>query len=238
MTSEVGAERSGSDPDAQIALTTLPITKRAVVTTLKKRGDTTVEALAEQLGMTVSGVRQQLMVLERDGFVTFSELREGPGRPRHLYRLTPAAHGLFPKSYADLTNELLDYVDDADPELVARIFERRRERRIAGALERMVGLDYDEKIAELTRILDEDGYLADLERIDDGSYIVTERNCAIFGVALRYGQACGSELDFIRRVLPDANVERIAHMVAGAHNCSYRIQPAPNRLLSAADSDV
>jgi DeoR family suf operon transcriptional repressor len=225
MTSEVGAARPEPAEGAPIALTTLPITKRAVVTTLKKRGDIAAEALAEQLGMTVSGVRQQLMALERDGFVTHREVRAGPGRPRHVYRLTPSAHGLFPKAYADLTNELLDYVGDADPELVAHVFERRRERRIAGALERMEGLDFDKKIAELTRILDEDGYLADLERNDDGSYIVTERNCAIFGVALRYGQACGSELDFIRRVLPDAQVERIAHMIAGAHNCSYRIEP-------------
>jgi DeoR family transcriptional regulator, suf operon transcriptional repressor len=40
---------------------------------------------------------------------------------------------------------------------------------------------------------------------------------------MKYGQACGSELDFIRKVLTEATVERIAHMVAGAHNCSYRI---------------
>jgi DeoR family suf operon transcriptional repressor len=228
MNSEAEAARrdsAGGAANAQIALTTLPITKRALVNTLKKRGDMTVEALAEHLEMTVSGVRQQLMALERDGFVTYSEVRDGPGRPRHVYRLTRAAHGLFPKAYADLTNELLEYVEDTDPELVAHLFERRRERRIMGALERMEALDFDAKIAELTRILDEDGYLADFEQRDDGSYIVTERNCAIFGVALQYGQACGSELDFIRRVLADAKVERIAHMVAGAHNCSYRIEP-------------
>jgi DeoR family suf operon transcriptional repressor len=227
MSSGAGAarrDRSGA-ANAQITLTTLPITKRALVNTLKKRGETTVEALAEHLDMTVSGVRQQLMALERDGFVTFSEVRDGPGRPRHIYRLTPAAHGLFPKAYADLTNELLAYVEDTDPELVAHLFDSRRERRINGALERMEDLDFDAKIAELTRILDEDGYLADFERRDDGTYVVTERNCAIFGVALQHGQACGSELEFIRRVLPDARVERIAHMVAGAHNCSYRVEP-------------
>lgn len=229
MTATAGAARrdpDGIDPaNVQIALTTLPITKRALVNTLKKLGATSVEALAEALDMTVSGVRQQLVALERDGLVTYREVRAGPGRPPHVYRLTPAAHGLFPKAYADLTNELLEYVEDADPHLVAHIFECRRERRIAGALERMEGMDFDAKIAELTRILDEDGYLADLERNGDGSYVVTERNCAIFGVALKYGQACGSELDFIRRVMPDAKVERIAHMIAGAHNCSYKIEP-------------
>jgi DeoR family transcriptional regulator, suf operon transcriptional repressor len=225
MSTDAGARRQAVDAlKSQIALTSLPITRRALVNTLKKRGDMSVEALAEQLDLTVSGVRQQLLGLERDGFVTHAEIRSGPGRPRHVYRLTPAAHGLYPKAYADLTNELLEYVDDSDPELVEHIFRRRRERRIAGARERMEGRDVEGKIAELTRILDEDGYLADCEQLDDGAWVLTERNCAIFGVAMKYGQACGSELDFIRTVLPDAKIERIAHMVAGAHNCSYRIE--------------
>jgi DeoR family suf operon transcriptional repressor len=220
------ARRAGIDAlKSGVALTSLPITRRALVNTLKKRGEMSVEALAEHLEMTVSGVRQQLLGLERDGFVTYSDVREGPGRPRHVYRLTPAAHGLFPKAYAELTNELLEYVDDSDPALVEHIFRRRRERRIAGALERMEGRDFDAQIAELTVILDEDGYLADRERLEDGSWLITERNCAIFGVAMKYGQACGSELEFIRTVLPGAHVERVAHMVAGAHNCSYRITP-------------
>ena len=51
---------------------------------------------------------------------------------------------------------------------------------------------------ELTRILDEDGYLADAERLDDGSWRIVEHNCAILGVAARYGQACSSELEFLR----------------------------------------
>ena len=183
------------------------------------------EALADLLGLTVSGVRQQLTGLERDGLVSFTESRPGPGRPRRSYRLTPAADGLYPRAYAELTNELLEYVEDADPALIDAIFERRRRRRIEGAQARMEGLAFSDKVAELARILDDDGYLADWERGDDGSYLVVERNCAIFGVAMKYGQACGSELDFIRRVLSEATVERIAHMVAGAHNCSYRITP-------------
>jgi DeoR family suf operon transcriptional repressor len=211
-------------PTAHPALLALPATRRAVLNALKKRGEMTAEELAELLDMTVSGVRQQLAGLQRDGLVAFEEVRAGPGRPRHLYRLTSAADGLYPRAYAELTNELLEYVDDADPELVDAIFQRRRERRIAAGKARLEGLRFDDKVAELAKILDEDGYLADWSRQIDGTYLVTERNCAIFGVALRYGQACGSELEFIRAVLPDAKVERVAHMVAGAHSCSYRIE--------------
>jgi DeoR family suf operon transcriptional repressor len=212
-------------PTAHPALTALPLTRRAVLNALKKRGEMTAEELADILEMTVSGVRQQLTGLQRDGLVAYEEIRSGPGRPRHSYRLTPAADALYPRAYAELTNELLQYIKDADPEMVDNIFERRRERRIAAGRERLDALPYPEKVTELAKILDEDGYLADWQECDDGTYLVTERNCAIFGVAMRYGQACGSELEFIRAVLPDAHVERIAHMVAGAHNCSYRIEP-------------
>jgi DeoR family suf operon transcriptional repressor len=215
-------------PTAHPALTALPLTRRAVLNALKKRGEMTAEELAEILEMTVSGVRQQLTGLQRDGLVAYEEIRSGPGRPRHSYRLTPAADALYPRAYAELTNELLQYIEDADPDMVGNIFERRRERRIAAGRERLDALSYPEKVTELAKILDEDGYLADWQECDDGTFLVTERNCAIFGVAMRYGQACGSELEFIRAVLPDARVERIAHMVAGAHNCSYRIEPQPS----------
>jgi DeoR family suf operon transcriptional repressor len=212
-------------PTAHPALTALPLTRRAVLNALKKRGEMTAEELADILEMTVSGVRQQLTGLQRDGLVAYEEIRSGPGRPRHSYRLTPAADALYPRAYAELTNELLQYIEDADPEMVDNIFERRRKRRIAAGRERLDALPYPKKVTELAKILDEDGYLADWQECGDGTYLVTERNCAIFGVAMRYGQACGSELEFIRAVLPDARVERIAHMVAGAHNCSYRIEP-------------
>jgi DeoR family suf operon transcriptional repressor len=43
-------------------------------------------------------------------------------------------------------------------------------------------------------------------------------------VAQRYGQACSSEIEFIRSVLPEAEVERVQHMVAGAPHCAYEIR--------------
>jgi predicted ArsR family transcriptional regulator len=115
-------------------------------------------------------------------------------------------------------------VGDARPDLVDEIFARRRQRRIENARTRLTGRDFPGKMTELASILDEDGYLAEAVVENDGTFLIVEHNCAILGVALRYGQACGSEIDFIRAVLPEANVERISHMVQGATNCSYRIR--------------
>jgi len=210
-------------PASHPALTALPVTKRALLNSLKKRGDLSADDLAGSLGMTVSGVRQQLSGLQRDGLVTFDEIRSGPGRPRYVYRLTSAADGLYPRAYAEITNELLEYVEDADPELLEAIFAKRRQRRIERAQTRLASKSFPQQVEELAKILDEDGYLADSTRLDDTTWLVTEHNCAIFGVAMRYGQACSSEIEFIRAVMPDAQVERISHMVAGEHHCSYRI---------------
>ncbi len=210
-------------PSAHPGLSTLPLTRRALLNLLKRRGEVHMEDLATATEMTVSGVRQQLAGLQRDGLVTFREVREGPGRPRHFYRLTPAADSLFPRAYAELTNELLSYVGEADPQLIEAVFARRRERRIERARTRLHDLTLDDKVAELTRILDEDGYLAQHRVTGHDEYLVTENNCAVLGVALRYGQACSSEIEFIRAVLPEAEVERVSHIASGAHHCSYRI---------------
>ena len=207
------------------ALSSLSPTRREVLDLLKKRGEQGADQLASATGLTVSAVRQQLAGLQRDGLVGYRQSRIGPGRPRHLYHLMAAAEGLYPRAYAELTNELLEYVDDAQPELVDEIFRRRRQRRIDNAHSRLGGKDFSAKIKELTSILDGDGYLAESVAEPDGSFLIVEHNCAILGIALRYGQACGTELEFIRTILPEARVERIAHMVQGATNCSYRITP-------------
>ncbi len=214
---------------AHPTLSALPETRRAMLNALKRHGELRADDLAVASGITASGARQHLTALERDGLVTHTETRDGPGRPKHHYKLTPAAHALYPKTYAELTNELLEYVQDDHPELLDRLFERRSARRIEAARKRLEPIGtFDGRVRELTRILDEDGYLADFEVIADGSYRITEHNCAIFGVALRYGQACSSEIEFIRAALPDASVERVAHMIAGAHVCAYSVRPRSN----------
>jgi DeoR family suf operon transcriptional repressor len=210
-------------------LESLPATRRAILQTLKKVGQARADELAVTLGITGSAMRQHLTALTNDGLVAHDEVRGGRGRPKHLFHLAPAAEGLFPKTYSELTNELLDYVADADPELLEQVFERRRDRRIEGAQARLAGRDLAGQVAELNAILDEDGYLAEWIAMDDGSYRIVEHNCAILGVASRYGQACTAEIEFIRTVLPGAEVNRVEHMMAGARRCAYEITPTAAR---------
>jgi len=208
----------------------VPGGRRAVLYALRRRGEATADQLADQLGMTVSGARQHLSALTADGLVEAIELApEEPRRGRRslLYSVTPAADSLFPKAYGELTNELLGYVAESDPGQLDALFARRREHRIASAEVRLAGkAGMGAKVEELTQILDEDGYLATSEQIGPDAYRIVEHNCAIWAVAQRYGQACTSEIEFIRTVLPDATVERVQHMVTGARHCAYEVRAA------------
>lgn len=208
------------------ALDRLPGTRRRIVEEIKKGGEVPAEAIASHVGISVQGTRQHLVALERDGLIAHGERRDGLGRPKYLYALTPAGDALFPRNYADLTNELLEYVEDENPELLDRIFDRRARRRLARTESQIAGIPFPDKVRIIAQILDDDGYLADFEARPDGTFLLTEHNCAVLAVALRYGHACGSELEYLQAALPEAEVTRVAHRIAGGHVCSYLIRPA------------
>lgn len=205
-----------------------PVTEaqRAVLYALRRRGEATTEQLAEKLGMSVSGVRQHLATLTERRLVASSDRPRAPGRrgrTERTHHLTDRAEPLFPKAYGELTNQILGYLP---PQAVAEVFEQRRNDRIAGAVRRIATEEtFAGRVEQLAGILDEDGYLASFEPDGTGGFLVTEHNCAILTVARDYPHACSSEIEFIRAALPDATVDRLTHMVAGAHSCTYAIRP-------------
>jgi predicted ArsR family transcriptional regulator len=207
----------------------LPEGRRNVLYAVRRRGEATAEQVAETLGMTVSGARQHLSALVEAGLAEAGEADRPTGRRGRrslVYAVSAEGDALFPKAYGELTNELLGFLDDEAPETVNRLFARRRDARTANALARLAPLDgVAAKVDELTRILDEDGYLASWAPQDDGSFLIVEHNCAIWAVASRYGQACSSEIEFIQTVLEPARVERTSHMIEGAKRCAYRVTP-------------
>ncbi|HEX3460095.1 MAG TPA: ArsR family transcriptional regulator [Acidimicrobiales bacterium] len=205
-------------------LESMPSTRRAILASLKRNGPRRSRDLVDELGITVTAVRQQLDRLRQDGLVIHRQEPEGRGRPAHIYELAPAAEEFFPKRYGDLTNELLGYLGGPDSDDVAELFEQRRQRRLQDARVRLADLSLDGKVRELTRILDEDGYLADVEDTEDGGWRIVEHNCAILSVATGFRQACTSEIRFISDALPEATVARVAHILSGAHVCAYEIR--------------
>lgn len=209
------------------ALDAMGDTRRAILLRLRAEGEAGAADLAARLAITAGAVRQQLRPLVDEGWVEHRDLRPGPGRPRRRYRLSARAAALFPQGYGDLAVEMLGHIAAEDEVVVERAFARRRDARIAAARERVerAGDGLGARVAAVAEVLDQQGYMAAAEEGPDGLRLV-ERNCAILGVAVRHRCACSSELEFLRALLPEADIERVQHIAAGEAACAYRITRA------------
>jgi DeoR family transcriptional regulator, suf operon transcriptional repressor len=199
--------------------------QRQILIAVKRHGEATADDVAEMLGVTPSAVRQHLTTLRTGGLIASRQVRGRPGRPADLYHSTELGESLLAgPTTGDLSVELLGHIEDEDPELVPRVFQRRRRRRVEQCREKLAGKTLDDTVAGLAAILDAEGYMANVDKLPDDSYRLTLHSCAIWAVASRYGLACTTELEFIQEVIPDADVTRVIHKVAGAYVCAYEIR--------------
>ncbi len=197
-------------------------TQRRVLIALKRQGEATADELASTLEISSSAVRQHLSALRSAGFITARQERGHSGRPADKYHATGLTEPLFGTTH-NLSIELLEHIEEEDPDLVDRVFDRRRRRLVDEAKGKLEGKPIDQQVAVLTELLDAQGYLADFDALSDTHYRINLHSCAIWAVANRYQKACTAELDFIRDLVPDATVERVTLKTDGAHTCAYEI---------------
>ncbi|MEJ7666336.1 MAG: ArsR family transcriptional regulator [Hymenobacter sp.] len=208
------------------------------MTALKHAGEATADQLAAGLGVTVSAVRQQLDALAADGLVAWRPEPAGQGRPTHLYRLTRAAEPPLPQGLRRAHHRAaglrgrhrpgpgrrhLRPPAPASPRRRPRPPGRRRARpRLPGGRAgphprrgRLPGLP--------------------ARPWPTGPFRIVEHNCAVArrGRTLRPGLLQRDRLPApgpARR-----RVERVSHMIAGAHSCAYQIDVAAARRSQAAN---
>jgi predicted ArsR family transcriptional regulator len=202
--------------------------RRDLLLRLRLDGPSSPETLAGRLGVSRTGVLQQLRALEAAGLVSRQAVRHGVGRPRHVYDVTEAAQELFPTNYDGFANGLLAAIRSiGGEELVRSVFDERRRLARERIHERIAQRLPDEaslvdRARELAVIQDDLGYLAEAVVGTDGVVRLVERNCAIHHVAAVDGAACQAELDLFREILgPD--VQRETHIASGDRCCTYRI---------------
>ena len=220
---------AGPNAGAYAGATSLAGLRRGILVSLRRDGPATPDTLASRLGASRTGVLQQLRALEASGLVRREAERHGVGRPRHVYDVTPAAQELFPANYDAYAAGLLAAVEAVGGgELVDAVLGARRERlaeTITNRLREHVepkGTLYD-KVRELARFQDENGYLAEAVLTADGTIRLEEHNCAIYRLAASQPGACRAELELFRQVL-GADVARETHIATGDRCCSYRIE--------------
>ena len=208
---------------AAVLTNQLGASREEIVNLMRARGRVNADELAVSLGVSKQCVRKHLDVLERDGYVEHMPERGERGRPAHVYRLTRKADQLFPKRYDIFAKAVLQQIG-------AVWGERGLNTIFCGCANEMIGrlrpqlenLGFDARVRRLAALLDEEGYEAEVEKLSDGSYLLTEWNCPMTEVARDYRQACERELEVYRELL-GTQVFRESRIVGGASHCAYRV---------------
>lgn len=201
-------------------------TRRAITKILKTEGPIDSAQLAERLGLTAMAVRQHLYALQREGLVAAEERPVPIGRPAKFWRLTPEADRLFPEAYAELSVALINSVKDAfGDEGLERVLTSRCARQRTDYGKRIKsGNTIERKLRELAKVRTEEGYMAEVRKQEDGSFLLVENHCPICAAANACQGFCSTELDLFRSVLgPGINVERAEHIIKGDQRCVYRV---------------
>jgi predicted ArsR family transcriptional regulator len=197
---------------------------------LKTRGAQTAADIGSRLGMTSAGARQHLLKLEASGLVESEDQRQGRGRPRQYWRLTPRGHDRFPDRHSDLTLDLLRSMRDVFGELGLEQLIEHRERASVIDYRKRIGerCSLRQKLAVLAEIRSREGYMASVVQDTGQSFLFVENHCPICAAAAACQGLCRSELAIFRAVLgTEVSVERIDHILAGARRCAYRIAKRP-----------
>ena len=192
---------------------------------LKQHGTVTIARLAEDLGLTGEAVRQQLLQLQREGWVEAALLRGSApartGRPATAFRLTEAGDHLFPKHYDALAVTVIDAVaEELGSDAAVRVLERVSNDRVDAVAPSLRGLDLAGRAAKLRS-----WYLADdpyMDVVPDGEdVLLIERNCPFLNTAMRRPALCSVSVNALTRLF-GVRVTREEKFQNGDGRCVFR----------------
>ncbi len=136
-------------------------TRQHILDYLRVHRDASVRELGSLLGLTATGVRQHLGVLEQEGYIQSREQRGRVGRPALRYALTAHGEDSYPRQYHQLANALIAEVEASfGPAGLTRIAQGVA-RRFAATLDVAPGATPAERAEALTIALRARGVVAD-----------------------------------------------------------------------------
>jgi predicted ArsR family transcriptional regulator len=193
---------------------------------LKTGGPQTAADIGLRLGMTAAGARQHLLKLGAANLVESESRREGRGRPRQYWGLTPHGHEHFPDRHSELTLDLLRSVRDLFGDRGLEKLIAHREQVSVADYRKAVGAKRSlrQKLTALAQIRSREGYMASVTEDVGGSFLFVENHCPICAAAAACQGLCRSELAVFRAALgAGVTIERTDHILAGARRCAYRV---------------
>ena len=198
-------------------------TKGKIVTELRRRHSASAVDLAESFGISTNAVRQQLLTLERDGYVMERSVRRGPTKPTLEYSLAPAADALFPQQYDKMLNAVLTEVRESfGLSALETVLGKLGDRASAKYRAKLTAPDIRGRTYEVAALLRANGVEADVVETPGGGIELREHHCP-------YGQTVGEHPEvcaIIHTVLHDAvssQTRQIESIATGGDACRFEI---------------
>jgi len=193
-------------------------------------GPKTARELARVLRIQESAARGHLDRLEERGWVVPTFRREGVGRPRKRYALTPLGQDLFPKKYDLMVDAIVDGLLAHEGEgYVSAVLAEAGERvaRIV-AQEIVPGKDPETKAHNLVTLLNRLGFRSHVEKTPDGQLRVVRTNCVFRHSAVSHPFLLCDVFDkhLTQALLGEVGIDLEDSIGRGGLRCSHLIQLA------------
>jgi DeoR family suf operon transcriptional repressor len=199
-------------------------TRDRILQTLLDQPRTTINSLAEAVGINPISVRHHLTNLQVEGLVSTEEERHGVGRPRLVYFLTEAGTERFPTRYLRLTSRLLDQLKSTMPEpIVSKLFSQMASDMAEDYTDQLKGLNMEERLNLTQTLLAEEGFSIEWEKTGN-KYQIHEITCPYLRIGKTHPEVCTVDQILISKMLA-VPAEKVQCILNGDAHCTYVIQP-------------
>ncbi len=210
----------------------MTVTREKVLRTLLTHPRSTINELADAVGISPISIRHHITSLQAENLVLCDEERHGVGRPRQLFSLTEDGVEQFPTRYVKLTLRLLKRLKETMPEaLVNNLFTQMAEE-LASDLASDVdttNLTIEERLALILQLLRQEGFSIEWEKVDN-NFLIHEASCPYYFIGQDHPEICTVDQVLISTIL-NLPAEKTRCILNGDNVCTYVIlTPAPQEV--------
>jgi DeoR family transcriptional regulator, suf operon transcriptional repressor len=201
-------------------------TRERIMQTLLRQPRTTINTLAEAVGINPISVRHHLTNLQVEGLVSAEEERHGVGRPRLVYFLTEEGTEHFPTRYMRLTSRLLDQLKSSMPEpMVSKLFLQMAADMAEDYSAQMQGMSMEERLDLAKTLMTEEGFNVEWEKVGN-QYQIHEITCPYLQIGQNHPEVCTVDQALISKMLA-VPAEKVSCILSGDAHCTYLVQAVP-----------
>jgi DeoR family transcriptional regulator, suf operon transcriptional repressor len=201
-------------------------TRDRILQTLLRQPRSTINDLAEAVGINPISVRHHLTNLQMEGLVEAEEERHGVGRPRLVYLLTADGMERFPTRYLQLTTRLLAQMKETIPQpIVSQLFSQLAEGLAAEHADKMKDMSMEERLEAIKTLLAQEGFTVEWEKSGD-EYHIHEITCPYYQIGQNHPEVCAVDQTLISKML-SVPANKVQCILSGAAHCTYVVPATP-----------